>query len=306
MATQQKGALNKTPTNKQQSLTPTRPENLAMFNTLTPEQQKKYQEIRKTKGVKIANSFLQRRAQKPATGPLPYDQMTREQQIEQGFEQGGQAYGDIVNRFRGFDPSQMQGQYEPQFQQEMDRYRQNIMGQFERRNAEEFERQNVATQQQIAERGLDPNSPAAQALMKQNTQRQDLARQEAMSAAETGAYGIQEQAFGQAYKQQMLPYQMYEAIQQPYAYGTQAYYQQQQLQQQQEFEAKQNQLNRQAQMRIAGMNRGGGGGGGDPTDSFYDRQMPGLGFGNQPQPNPIASGTIGVLQGVGSGIQRQR
>lgn len=239
------------------------------------------------------------------TGPVPYTEMTREQQVEQGFEQGGQAYGDIVNRFRGFDPSQMQAQYQPQFQQEMDRYRQNIMGQFERRNAEEFQRQDIATQQQIAERGLDPNSPAAQALMKQNAQRQDLARQEAMSAAETGAYGIQEQAFGQAYKQSMLPYQQFEAISAPYMAGTQSYYQGQQLGQAQQFEAEQAALERKSRERIAGMSRGGGGGGGaDPMDAFYDRQMPGLTFGNVQKPNPIASGVGGFVQGVGNVVTR--
>lgn len=296
-----------TKTKQQQSFVPTRQDNRQLYDTLSPDQQRKYQELRRSRGVQVANQFLQRRATPKQTGPVPYEQMTREQQVEQGFEQGGQAYGDIINRFRGFDPSQMQAQYQPQFQQEMDRYRQTFMDQFNRRNQEEFQRQDIATQQQIAERGLDPNSPAAQGLMKQNTQRQDLARQEAMSAAELGAYGIQEQAFGQAYKQQMLPYQMFESIAAPYMAGTQAYYQGQQLGQSQQFEAEQNRLTRQNQMAMARMNRGGGGGGGgtDPMDAFYDRQMPGLGFGKQPQPNPVSAGVGGFVSGVGSGIQKR-
>jgi PAX-interacting protein 1 len=105
-----------------------------------------------------------------------------------------------------------QGAFQPgDFTGQMEKARQTVMGQFERRTQEEFGRQNLATQQAIVERGLDPNSEAAQALMKANTQRQDLARQEAMSAAEQAAQGVQAQAYGQAAQTWGMPFQAMQA-----------------------------------------------------------------------------------------------
>lgn len=107
---------------------------------------------------------------------------------------------------------QNQGAFQPgDFSAQMEKARQNVMGQFERRTQEEFGRQNLATQQAIVERGLDPNSEAAQALMRANTQRQDLARQEAMSAAEQAAQGVQAQAYGQAAQTWGMPFQAMQA-----------------------------------------------------------------------------------------------
>lgn len=105
-----------------------------------------------------------------------------------------------------------QGAFQPgDFTGQMEKARQTVMGQFERRTQEEFGRQNLATQQAIVERGLDPNSEAAQALMRANTQRQDLARQEAMSAAEQAAQGVQAQAYGQAAQTWGMPFQAMQA-----------------------------------------------------------------------------------------------
>lgn len=238
--------------------------------------------------------------QAPApTGPTSFADMTREQQVEQGFEAGGQAYGDIVNRFRNFDPYQMQSQYQPGFQSEMDKVRQNVMGTFERRNQEEFQRQQEDVQRQIAERGLDPASPAAQALYKQTNVRQDLARQEAMSAAETASYGIQDQVFGQAYKTAMAPYEQYQAIQAPYVAGVGAQYQGEQLTQQQQFAKELAALeNKYKLQQIRAMPRGGGGGA-QPGPTLYERMQAetlGQGYGQQ-QPNPWAN----VAQGVATG-----
>jgi hypothetical protein len=282
---------------------PTRADNKALYDAMTPEQQARYRRIRGNKSVKEANAYLNKIAPKPAQGNEP-PPVTPEQITEEGFIGAGGAYQDITQQFRDFDPMQMQQQYEQVYSQEMDRARQNVMSQFERRNAEEFERQNVDTQRQIAERGLDPNSPAAQALMKQNTQRQDLARQEAMSAAEQAASGLQQQMFSQAGQTAMMPYEQWQAIQAPYVTGIGAQYQQQQLTQQQEFEARQNRLNRQAQERIARMSRGGGGGGGQAGPSLYERMQAnalGQGYGQQ-QPNPWAGVASGFAQGVGAGI----
>lgn len=281
---------------------PTRADNLALYNAMTPEQQARYRKIRANKGVTEANKFLNKAAPQPTAAPQP---ATPQEITEEGFRGSADLYGSMMERFQGFDPMQVQAQYNPVFSQEMDRARQNVMGQFERRNAEEFERQNVDTQRQIVERGLDPNSPAAQALMRQNTQRQDLARQEAMSAAEQAAQGVQQQYFGQAMGIAQQPYDIYGSTFAPvYGAGIGAQYQQQQLTQQQQFEAQQAKLNRQAQERIARMSRGGGGGAAGP--SLYERMEAGAlgqGYGQQ-QPNPWAAGISGIAQGVGAGITR--
>jgi len=258
-------------------------------------------EIKRLEGL-----VQQYRSANPAQpqGPQP---LTPEQMAVEGMRSGSDAYRQIVDRYRTSDPYQMQQQYNPYFSQEMDRQRQNIMDTFNRRNAEEFARQDVATQQSIVERGLDPNSSAAQALLKANTQRQDLARQEAMSAAENQALGAQQQYYQQAYQTAMAPYAQYEYVQQPYTLGLQNYYQQQQLSQQQAFERGQQQRNLAAQERIARM-RGSGGGAApvNPMDAFYDQQIS-SGYGPQgASPNPTASLAQGATAAFGSQIGRQR
>jgi len=290
-------------------------ENKAAYGGLNEKQQARYNTILANKGRAAANKFLQtasggqvvmpggKRVGQPAGPAAP----TPESVTEEGFMGAGQAYQDITQQFRDFDPMQMQQQYEQVYSQEMDRARQNIMSQFERRNAEEFERQNVDVQRQIAERGLDPNSPAAQALMKQNTQRQDLARQEAMSAAEQSAQGVQQQMFGQAYQTGMMPYEQWGAIQQPYIAGISAQYQAQEAQLQRDFEAAMKRGDRASAERIARMSRGGGGGGGgQPALTPYDileRQR--LLAGDQPQPNPWAAAAGSFAGSFGAGLLNQ-
>lgn len=235
------------------------------------------------------------------TGPVPFTEQTREQQVEQGFEAGGQAYGDIVNRFRGFDPYQMQSQYQPGFQSEMDKARQNVMGTFERRNQEEFQRQQEDVQRQIAERGLDPASPAAQALYKQLNVRQDLARQEAMSAAETAAYGIQEQGFGQAYKTAMAPYEQFQAIQAPYVAGVGAQYQSEQLTQQQQFAKELAALeNKYKLQQIKAVPRGGGAEQPDYFGQYMLQQTASRYAPQDQQQGAVQSGMQGFMQGAGA------
>ena len=237
----------------------------------------------------------------PATPPP--NQVAAEQGMQTGFE----AYQDLAKRYAESDPYQMQAQYNPVFSQEMERQRQAVMDTFNRRNADEFARQDLATQQQIAERGLDPASPAAQALMKMNTQRQDIARQEAMSSAEGQALGAQQQYYQQAYQTGMAPYAQYEYLQQPFALGAQNFYQQQQAQREQQFLASQQAKQLAAQERIARM-RGSGGGApqGDPSDAFFDAQISSS-YGPQgSKPNPWASAAQGATAAVGQQITKQR
>jgi hypothetical protein len=294
-------------------------ENQAAFNQLNPAQQARYRKILANKGKAEANKFLGQASGAPVVMPggrrvneptqpaaeTPYADLPREKQVERAMESGGQAYENLVNRYMTSDPYQMQQRYEPGFTQEMDRARQNVLSQFERRNQEEFARQNLATQQSIVERGLDPNSEAAQALMRANTQRQDLARQEAQSAAEQAAYSVQQQGFGQAYQSGMMPYEQFQAINAPFMAGVGAQYTQEEAQRQRAFEAQQAERTRQAQLQAARIGRSGGGAAPDPYAAF-NQYVAGQTMQNyqpaQPKPNIGASVVQGVTAGATSGI----
>lgn len=293
-------------------------ENKAAFEGLTPEQRQRYQRLLQNKNRKAANEYLAKVSgaavrmpgQKgPAAPAAPAEPAapTPESVTQEGFIGAGEAYQDIVGQFKEFDPYQVQQRYEPGFQQEMERARQNVLGQFERRNQRQFEQQRTSLQQQIAERGLDPASPAAQELMRQQNEREDMARQEAMSAAEQAAYSVQQQGFGQAGQLAMMPYEQWGAIQQPYIAGIGAQYQQQQLSAQQQFEREQQRKQLASAERIARMSRSGGGGGGQQGPTLYERmeaEALGRGYGQGQQQNPWASAAQGFAAGVGQGVGR--
>lgn len=304
-----KGALAKDPTVRSPgSRTPTGSSKWVRIGAGQYKDQ--YGNVKKGQQKRPTKDMSQKQPASAPTTPLqppPPSLPTLPELTEEGLRAGAGAYGDIVNYFRGFDPYQMQAKYQPGFETEMEKARQNIMGTFERRNQEEFQRQQEDVQRQIAERGLDPASPAAQGLYKQLNVRQDLARQEALSAAEQAAYGVQEQGFGQAYKTAMAPYAAFPAIQDPYMAGIGAQYQGQQLTQQQQFEARQNQLARQAQERIARMSRGGGGGIDPATAAFNELQFRDIAnryTPQQPKPNPNAQLGQGIAQGGAQAVNQ--
>lgn len=226
-------------------------------------QLKKVQEAGKKQGVRpeiitaITRRAEARKGQAPAGPPAP---PTQEELAEQTFRQGAEAYTDITGQFKEFDPYKMQQKYEMGFTEEMNKARQNVLSQFERRNAEQFARERQATEQSIVERGLDPNSPAAQGLMRDLNDRQDRARQEAQSAAEQAAYQVQQQAFGQAGQLANMPFEQYQAIQGPLMTGLASQYAGQAAQQQQGFDIEK--LREAARLQKAA-GRGGGGGGYD-------------------------------------------
>lgn len=250
--------------------------------------------------IKRLTSKLKAAPATPATPPPP----TPQDVTERGFRGAADLYGGMVERFKGFDPMQAQAQYEPVYSQEMERARQNVMGQFERRNAEEFARQQEDVQRQIVERGLDPNSPAAQALYKQLNVRQDLARQEAMSSAEQAAQGIQQQMYGQAMGTATMPYDIYGSTFAPtYMAGVGAQYNQQQLAQQQEYAKELAALeNKYRLQQIRATPRGGGGQAGPTLYEQLQANQLSQGYNQQPQQNPLANVAQGVAQGVGAGI----
>ncbi len=282
---------------------------------------------------KIVNSTKKPTNKKPkgalATQPTPQPvvqpapQPTPEQQItEQTYKTGAENYQKIANQFQNFNPNQMQQQYQPVYGEQMDRYRNSLMEQFDRRNADVFAKERQATQQSIVERGLDPASPAAQTMMKELNDRQDRARQEAMSAAEQGVDARQSQFFGQAQSQAMLPYQQYQAIENPFMAGVGAQYQYglQGLQGQQQFGLQQLQgqqaidlqklQGRQRLQEIKATPRGGSGGGGGrvaqqptPYDQYMEQEfLSRYGQQGQQNVNPANAAIGGAFQGFTNAV----
>lgn len=183
---------------------------------------------------------------------------TPQQQIQGGLEGLVQ---EGISDARSFDPNTFQQQYEPQFEQGMQRAYDTIYGQFERKNQEQFARQNEQLQQSLVERGLDPNSPAYQALTRQLADQQNTSRQDAQNAAWQAAQGYQQQGYQQATGTALLPGQIASPYLQFYGqqYGITA--QEQEAQRQRDFDEAMRRGDRASAERIARMNRGGGGGG---------------------------------------------
>jgi hypothetical protein len=282
---------------------PTRPENLAIYNTMTPDQQARYRKIRANKGGPEALKYLQQFQGQTAapTGSTP------ESVTQEGFMGAGEAYRGLLEDFEKFDPYENQAKYDPIYSQEMERARQNIMSQFDRRNQRQFEQQRTSLQQQIAERGLDPASPAAQELMRQQNERETFAQQEAMSAAEQAADARQQQLFGQAGQTAGMRYDIFGSTFNPaYMAGIGATYQAREAQLQRQFEEAMRKGDRASAERIARMARsGGGGGGGQPPLTPWQRiEAESLGQGQAPQQNPWAAGAQGFAAGVGQGVGR--
>ena len=240
---------------------------------------------------------------KPKPPPVagPPAPPTQEELAEQTFRQGTDVYTDITGQFKEFDPYQMEQKYEMGFTQEMDRARQNILSQFERRNAEQFGRERQSTQQAIAERGLDPNSPAAQAMVRDLNDREDRARQEAANAAEQAAYGVNKQASDQAYRAAMSPAEYFQAIQGPLMSGLSGQQATQLAEQQQGYDIKK----LQEAARLNKQNRGGGGQSQD-GNAYANYVASMWGQPQQPQQSAEQAAATGVAQGTTLGIANRR
>ena len=109
---------------------------------------------------------------------------------EKLFGSAGQFYTDI-------DPRSMGSMVQPQFTQQMQQAGDAIYSEFSRRAEPEFERQRAALEQQMYERGLDPNSQGARLQMDQLMQQQNNARQSIRNQATQQAMAYQQQLFGQ-------------------------------------------------------------------------------------------------------------
>jgi hypothetical protein len=230
----------------------------------------------------------------------------------------GDVGGDVFIRqgeiAKEFDPRTFQQQYDPIYSQEMERARQNVLSQFDRRNQQQFQQQRLNLQQQIAERGLDPASPAAQELTRQQNERETLAQQEAMSAAEQAADARQQQLYQQASGSALLGGQIAGQFMDP----AMAQYASERGMTMAEFQAEQERRRQEAEFKqrrweTKNTPRGGGGGGGAPANPYaqFDQYVAGQmmsGYGQQ-QPNAISSGIAGFAgafgQGMGAGLGKK-
>lgn len=254
--------------------------------------------------IKRLQGQIKKSGYKASSVNIPPTQPPQEERVVQA---GGDVFEQMAGYAKQFDPRTFQAQYEPVYSQEMERARQNVLGQFERRNVEEFGRQTQELERSIAERGLDPAGEAARALRKQVTERQDLARQEALSAAESAAQGVQQQIYGQATGTALLPGQVAGQYMDPYMLQQQQSFagqqQQTQFEQQKALAAQQQKY---ALEQIAKTPRGGGGGGAQP-DYYSPYVLGNLAQGysqQQPQINPYATAAQGFLQGATLGLMK--
>ena len=246
------------------------------------------------------NPFAPKASTPTTQGPAAPAAPTPQQQIQGGLEGLVQeGIGDV----RNFDPNTFQQEYQPQFEQGMQQAYDTIYNQFERKNQEQFARQNEQLQQSLVERGLDPNSPAYQALTKQLAEQQGSARQDAQNAAWQAAQGYQQQGFTQATGSALLPGQ----VASPYLelYGQQQGFQftAAEAQRQRDFEEAIRRGDRASAERIAKMSRGGGGGGVNADEAALAARIMG-GYG--PQQGGGQSNTNAAIAGganaLGAGI----
>jgi len=234
-----------------------------------------------------------------AGGQVPVQEQSPQEQLQTTAGTSADIFQRMAGYAQGFDPANMQSQYDPIYSQEMERARQNVMGQFERQMAPEFQRQQEQFQQMAAERGLDPNSVAYKTQLQHRNERQDAARQQAMSSAEQAAQGVQSQMYQQATGLSLLPGQIAGQYMTPYEYQQKML----QLQSQQKYESEEARRERESRERIARI----GASSGSQAPSLYDRWIAGQiegGYDQTPQPNPWAGVIGGFAGGFGQGYNR--
>lgn len=209
--------------------------------------------------AKTAMSRDPRKGSKPSSKRRPNAErrMQREQQKAQ--QTSANLYNQLAEYYKNFNPQQMAQQAQPGFTQGMQQAGDALYNEYMRRAEPELQRQQQATQQSLVERGLDPRGEAYKDAMMQLAQQQNDIRLAAQSRAAQEGAAYQQQLFGQAQAQAMMPAQLAQAFSGPMQ-SFQEYQQQMALQ-------KPELANRLAIARMA--NRGGGGGGMDPMQAQY-------------------------------------
>ena len=233
--------------------------------------------------------------QGPAAPPTP----TPQENIRTGMEGLVQ---EGIDYSRDFDPNTYREKYEPQFTQGMQRAYDTIYNQFERKNEEQFARQNEQLQLSLVERGLDPNSPAYQALTRQLAEQQASARQDAQDAAWLRAQGYEQQQYTQATGSALLPGQVASPYLELYGQQQGLSASQQEAEEQRRFQAEEA---RKQFERAKSMPRGGGGGQNpNAAANAYAAYEMSL-YNNQGQnrgQSTLNTGIGGLAGGLGAGI----
>jgi len=184
-------------------------------------------------------------------------------------------FTSMANKYRDFDPNQIMTQMQPQFTQSMQQAGDASYNEFMRRAEPEFAKQQQALEQQLIERGLDPQGEAFKYNMDQLAQQQNDARQSARAQATQQGMEYQQQMFGQGTTLAGMPAQIAGQFAAPYMAGVENQFQRGLAEQQYGFGrglaeqqfgyaqqlAKQQQKGAERIAKIQTRNRGGGGGG---------------------------------------------
>jgi len=233
-------------------------------------------------------------------------QQARRSQQQQGqtqqspYQMPQQGIGQGINQYLGY--MQQQGQFQPgSFGEQMNKAYGDVMQQFQQTTGPQFQREQAEFAQMAAEHGLDPNSEAYRSLQGQLSQRQDLARQQAMNQASQAAQAVQAQGFEQAAQQYQMPAQMLGQFAPFYGQMGEDVRQQNLL----AFQGQQGALDRATQIKLANIQaqaaRGGGGLSLQDQFALSDRQTANqiaaalaLGGGQQQQRQPNFWETAGA------------
>jgi hypothetical protein len=250
---------------KARGIAPTRPENKAIYDAMTSDQQKRYIRLRANKGLEAANQYMQGITGKTPTGRrgapgqqgLPgvpgtsvegqFRALNPEQQEREMYEDAGAYYNQMMSGMMNYDPNNPAAGYQQAFGDQLGQARQTVMDQFERSMAPQFEREQAEFQQTMAEQGIDPSSPSYQARYKAMIDAQNNQRLNAQSEAFKLGGQYQQQGFEQAVIGRRLPGELWQATQDPWR-----------LQYTARQEAIQKERDRQAALRQAGISAGAG------------------------------------------------
>lgn len=266
------------------------------------------------------------------------NQPTLEGQDALASNYGAGLYEQAIGQAGRFDPNTFQQNYNPQFQQGMQRAYDTVYNEFDRRNSQRMSQEQQQMEQSIVERGLDPTGDAAQQLRMQLSQRQADERQGAQNAAWQAAQGYQQQGFNQAQATSLMPGEIFGQFAAPWmqqmgqrgqsqqsyqdygqalnltdadlrgkmALGAQDLATQQALLQQKgQIDERLLNLGGQWDLKKIKSTPRGGGGGGDPYGNWenqYYANMVANGYNQPNQPSMGNAAVQGFAQGAGTGL----
>jgi len=218
-------------------------------------------------------------------------------------QMGEDLYKQYAEYARNFNPQTFQQQYEPQFNEQMNKAYEATMNQFNLRNERAFAQQKEALDQEAANKGWSPSGELYQRRFREMQDAQNQARQEAQNQAWQQAQGVQQQGYQQATGAALLPGQVLEPYMFPYQANVAQQYNMQTLGQQQQYAKELAALeNRYRLQQIRATPRSGGGGGPttDPFQEYLNAQTMSRYAPQGAQPNPYATGAQSFAQGFGS------